>query len=978
MANNNTENRNINLYIDVKGDKASPKELRKDFNALRKEVDGLAPGTEAWIQKTKKLNEVRDRVNELKKDTHGLRTGWIDMRQIMVGAWVAGVALAIQGIGMAIKATFIEIMKFTKALSELKSITGAGAIDLIHYSKAARDFGKTTTLSASQALQAFKTVGSAKPELLENRDALIAVTKEAVALAEASGEELPAATKALTDILNQFDLKANQSSRVINVLAAGSKFGAGEISYLNDAVTRFGPAAASMNMEIEESVAVMEVFAEKGLQSEKAGTQFRNILIKLAGDSSNYENGVFNLQKALKNLAPIQNDVTELTAMFGAENVLGAQILVKSADRVAYFTEAIKGTSTAYEQQAINIDNLDGDMKRLNSVIEAMWINLGDRLEPVLRGIVQLFGDWIEVIGDWIGIPVSEKLEEERIQLNILVDQITDANTSQERRNKLITQLQQDYPDFLKNIDIEKATTEQLRDRLKEVNAEYINKVLIQRKQEEIEEQLTKAADAREKQFEREEKLRRKILEVEKLTGKQIRDNKKSLQEQTEDAINAMISTSDGGFSLIRGGLLKDLEVLRGAMVAWEQEYNQELSIGNEMVAERDRLLKELGVTLEDVQGGGGTDVNVGGDIEEDAQPKGDPKMMEKKYSELIPGDNSETLLAKWKAFQNSVNQMVAEATEDNIKSMREREKAFFAERKKISEEVALLLMTDYERELFQTEEKYDKLIQKAQKHMLDVTAIEKKKQQEIARIQNEEQQKQLMAIGTFYGQMANLMGSTVEIFGTQGGMFAELQKGMTLFQIAMDTAAAISSLTAASEANPANALTFGGAGMAQFATGLARIFANIAQAKKLLTAKPPDAAKNVPKSIPGFFKGGFTGSGIGMFDADGRQIAGVVHPNEYVVNSEAMKNPMVADFTRIVEGMKGGNTGGSGSSRSAAPSIINTERMENLMVLMAGKMEAVGQKLDSYEREKRVKLVMTDLQEKESKMKTIQSENSY
>ena len=62
----------------------------------------------------------------------------------------------------------------------------------------------------------------------------------------------------------------------------------------------------------------------------------------------------------------------------------------------------------------------------------------------------------------------------------------------------------------------------------------------------------------------------------------------------------------------------------------------------------------------------------------------------------------------------------------------------------------------------------------------------------------------------------------------------------MALVQIGIDTAQAISALTKNSEANPLNAVTGGIAGIAQFASGIARILANIAKAKQLLTSPSP------------------------------------------------------------------------------------------------------------------------------------------
>ncbi len=63
----------------------------------------------------------------------------------------------------------------------------------------------------------------------------------------------------------------------------------------------------------------------------------------------------------------------------------------------------------------------------------------------------------------------------------------------------------------------------------------------------------------------------------------------------------------------------------------------------------------------------------------------------------------------------------------------------------------------------------------------------------------------------------------------------SKIADAAALAGIAADTAKAISGLVAASEGNPLNAITFGGAGIIQFVAGLARIGANIAAARKLI-----------------------------------------------------------------------------------------------------------------------------------------------
>lgn len=70
-----------------------------------------------------------------------------------------------------------------------------------------------------------------------------------------------------------------------------------------------------------------------------------------------------------------------------------------------------------------------------------------------------------------------------------------------------------------------------------------------------------------------------------------------------------------------------------------------------------------------------------------------------------------------------------------------------------------------------------------------------------------------------------------------------KVQKSLALVQIGLDTAQAISALTKNSEANPANAVTGGIAGAAQFATGLVRILTNIGKAVQILRSTGTTAA---------------------------------------------------------------------------------------------------------------------------------------
>lgn len=145
-------------------------------------------------------------------------------------------------------------------------------------------------------------------------------------------------------------------------------------------------------------------------------------------------------------------------------------------------------------------------------------------------------------------------------------------------------------------------------------------------------------------------------------------------------------------------------------------------------------------------------------------------------------------------------------------------------------------------------------------------------------RVKKEIEQAKVQAAADVFGALSQLADQ-----GT-----AE-QKVLALASIGIDTAEAISALTAAAEQNPANAFTFGGAGVAQFAAGIVRILTNIGAAKSYL----------------GFADGGYTGDG-GKYEP-----AGVVHRGEYVAPQHVMRNPAAGPHIAALESMRTGYADG-------------------------------------------------------------------
>lgn len=389
------------LKLDTRSSRLT--ELKSEIEGLNRTLRTAEEGSEKYRKAQFRLKEINNELTnsfsktEKRVDGFGSKLGKLGN---LVG--IAGGALVLQQFG---RAAFTAVADFDQAMANLSAITGATGKDLEFFEQQAKNIGESTSLSAVQAVQAFELIGSAKPELLKNKEALAQVTQEAVALAEAAGLELPIAAQALAGTLNQFSLAGDQSSRVINALAAGAKEGASAIPETSQAIDRFGTVAAAANVSVEQSVGLVQTLAEKNLKGAEAGTQLRNIILTLQAANIGYVNGQFDVNAALEELASKNLTAAESAKLFGRESVVAGQILIENRDQLEKYTNAVTDTNVAYEQQAIRTNTVKGATDRLRSAFEGLLLRLSGT-SGIIRRSIDFLARNLENVAKAIGITV--------------------------------------------------------------------------------------------------------------------------------------------------------------------------------------------------------------------------------------------------------------------------------------------------------------------------------------------------------------------------------------------------------------------------------------------------------------------------------------------------------------------------------------------------------------------------------------------
>lgn len=360
-------------------------ELRNKYKDLALSEKGASKEAQDLLaQITKldaKLKAVDASVGQFQRNV-GNYTGALDTFRTgvtnILGAAGIGVGLS-QGISI-LKDSVNEFAKLEKSLKNLQAITGVSNKDLEFFSKNAEELGINVKGGAVAVVEAYKLIGSAKPELLENKDALNEVTKAAILLSQASGLELPQAATQLTQALNSFNAPAEDAGKFVNILSAASKLGAKEIPFVAEALSKFGGVAKSAGVSIEDSAAAIEILGAKIPQAETVGTNLRGIFIKLQTEAAKSGREFKGLGGELDLLAPRVNDIGYLTKTFGEQNLLAIQTLIQERDALDKFTEGITDTNAALEQAAINTDTYAQKQLRLENTFNSLKASIGEFL----------------------------------------------------------------------------------------------------------------------------------------------------------------------------------------------------------------------------------------------------------------------------------------------------------------------------------------------------------------------------------------------------------------------------------------------------------------------------------------------------------------------------------------------------------------------------------------------------------------------
>jgi TP901 family phage tail tape measure protein len=357
------------------------------------------------------------------KATFALRTVDSAAKNMVKSLAKVGAGLAVFG-GLAVK----SFASFDDAMTQSTAIMGNLSDDMkTKMSDAAREMARTTTFSATEAAKSFYFLASAG---LDAESSIMALPKVAK-FAQAGMFDMALATDLLTDaqsalgltIRNDAVANMNNMVRVSDVLVKANTLANASVEQFSTALTnKAGAAMKAVGMDIEEGVAVLAAFADQGIKSEEAGTQFgivlRDLQTKALANTeqfAKYGVTVFDSTGELRNMADIIGDVegaldgqsdatkkqTLLAMGFSDKSVASMMALIGTSDSIREYEEQLRlASGTTEEIAAKQLTSLSAQLKLAKNNLNDVAITIGEKLAPFVRAMAIIFQNFGKIVGE--------------------------------------------------------------------------------------------------------------------------------------------------------------------------------------------------------------------------------------------------------------------------------------------------------------------------------------------------------------------------------------------------------------------------------------------------------------------------------------------------------------------------------------------------------------------------------------------------
>ena len=322
-----------------------------------------------------------------------------------------------------------QFIDFEDKLNQSLAIMQTTEEQQLAMARASRQVAIESRVSASESAEAFFFLASAGLDAEQSISALPQVTK----FAQAGMFDMALATDLATDSQSALGLTVKDAeqnltnlTRVTDVLVKANTLANASVQQFAEALTtKSGSALKVTNKSIEEGVAVLSAFADRGVKGAEAGEKLNQLLrdtTRAVGKNSEvfkrFNINIVDNEGNLKNLADVIDELdggmaglsdqqkAVLLDQLGLNRGVAdaVKILSGAGDQIRGYEQALSDAGGTTEDVANNqIKSLKGQSELLASKFDELGMRVVDVLVPAMQSAVEqlnLFLDGLLKIGD--------------------------------------------------------------------------------------------------------------------------------------------------------------------------------------------------------------------------------------------------------------------------------------------------------------------------------------------------------------------------------------------------------------------------------------------------------------------------------------------------------------------------------------------------------------------------------------------------
>ena len=280
---------------------------------------------------------------------------------------VGGFAAASVNTGMAFDSSMSQVAStMGYSVAELNDATSEASQNFSQLREFAQEMGAKTAFSATEAADALNYMA------LAGYDAETSMTMlpNVLNLAAAGGIELATASDMVTDAQSALGLSLDETSSLVDKMAAASSKSNTSVAQLGDAILQIGGTAQNLAGGTTELSASLGILADNGIKGAEGGTALRNMILSLSAPTD----------KAAAQLAALgveafdaEGNLRPLNETFGDLN--GALSTMTQEER----TQALREIFNKVDLKSVNamLGTSAERWDELGVAIDGAWVNMG-------------------------------------------------------------------------------------------------------------------------------------------------------------------------------------------------------------------------------------------------------------------------------------------------------------------------------------------------------------------------------------------------------------------------------------------------------------------------------------------------------------------------------------------------------------------------------------------------------------------------